>query len=146
MNRRAITLLEVMVAGVLVGAITVLCLQVLGAATTQRRAVETEQTAVREAANLMERLTVTPWADLTPQGTEQVRLSQEALQSLPDADLQINVTTTADQPPAKRIDLSLRWQNRNGQPQRHVELVAWVYAAASDTGRGTGGEGSGIRN
>ena len=63
MTRRGMTLLELVVAGALLGTLLVVCLQLLAATAAQRRAADQRQLAVLEVGNVMERLAARPWAD-----------------------------------------------------------------------------------
>lgn len=127
MTRRGITLLETMVAGILVVAMMTVCLQMLRATAAQHRATEDRQMAIQEAANLMERLSTRPWDELTPQNVQQMQLSPQARRTLIDAELEIQLNRPPDDPAAKRITVSVRWSNRSGKAARTVRLVAWRY-------------------
>jgi len=127
MTRRGVTILEAIVAaGMLVGVMAI-CLQMLGAVAAQRRAAEIRQTAIRETANVMERLGSTPWDELTEQSVQGIHLSKEAGQGLPEGELKIDLTNPTDEPDAKRIAVSLRWKDRTGRFVLPVRLVAWRY-------------------
>ena len=67
MTRRGMTLLELAVAGTLLGTLLVVCLQLLQATAAQRRAADQRQLALLEVGNVLERLAARPWADLTPE-------------------------------------------------------------------------------
>jgi hypothetical protein len=126
-----------MVAAVLLAAVMTVCLQMLTLTAAQHRALEDRQTAIQETANLMERLCARAWADLTAESVRDVQLSEQARRSLPDAELEIKLTsrptTSSDgEPDAKRIAVALHWQHRAGQPLRHVQLVAWRYRGIDD--------------
>ena len=131
-TRRGVSLLELMVATMLLAAIMTVCLQMLTVTAAQHRALEDRQTAIREAANLMERLSAKAWDDLTAESVRDVQLSEQARRSLPDANLEIKLTsppiTSSDgEPDTKRIAVAVHWQQRAGEPRRHVQLVAWRY-------------------
>ena len=132
MARRGIMLLEVIVAGVLLVAMMAICLQMLHATAGQHRATEMRHTAIREAANVMERLGAVPWDDLTVRGIAQMQLPKDAGRHLPGGKLEIEIAEAADHPEAKRITVRIRWQDRTGQLVRPVQLVAWRYPARSD--------------
>lgn len=127
MSRRGMTVLELFFAGALLVVLMTVCLQMFSAAATQRRATQQRQTAIREAANLMERLSSTAWDELVPEAVGDVQLSEQARQALPGGEVEIQLSSPADQPDAKRIVVWLRWQDRTGQPIRPVRLVAWRY-------------------
>jgi Tfp pilus assembly protein PilV len=125
--RRGMSLLELIAAGVLLAAILSLGLEFLAAAAGQRRATRQRQAAIQEADNLMERLYARPWEDLTPERVGDLRLGDEAGRLLPGGELSIDVAQSADLPDAKRLSVSIHWQDRSGQPANPVRLVAWRY-------------------
>lgn len=127
MTRRGMTVVELLFAGALLATLMAVCLEMLSAAAAQRRATEDRQTAIREAANLMERLGTVPFDRLTPEGVGAVQLSGEARRALPDGELQIQLSSPSGEPDAKRIVVLLRWQDRTGRFLRPVRLVAWRY-------------------
>jgi len=125
-RRRGISLLEISTAGILLAATLVVCLQLFRATATQRRGLQDRRLAVREAANVMERLSVRPWQELTAEGVGEVQLSAEAQQVLPQAKLEIEVTKP-DELRGKRITVVVRWVSQSDQSDRSVRLVAWRY-------------------
>ncbi len=127
MNRRGISLLEVAVASVLLLAVMGLCLQLLQLTAGRHRATEMRQLAIREADNVMQRVTAVAWDELTPQAARQTHLSQEAGRRLTDGTLQVEIDASPDNPNAKRIVVRIEWQDRTGRPVRPVKLVAWRY-------------------
>jgi type II secretory pathway pseudopilin PulG len=126
------TLLECMVAGVLLAATALLCLQTIAATTAARRAEGRRQTAVLEASNLMERLATRPWAELTTEGAKDVTLGEEAKRTLPGAQLDVRVDDETSEPAAKRITVSITYDGPGGEPVRPARLVAWRYRAAEE--------------
>lgn len=132
-NRRGVTLLELAVAGILLGTLLTVCLQMVGATAARRRAVEDRQTAMLEAGNVMERLAARPWDELTPEAVAEIELSSEARESLLEGRLEVDVTRGGpDEPDAKRVAVLVRWNDRSGKPQRPVRLVAWRYRRAGE--------------
>ena len=124
-QRRAMGLLETIVAAAMLTGIMTVCLQMLSVVAAQHRVTETRQMAIREAANTMERLSVMPWDELTTETLVEEKLSQSADQRMTGGELTINVTESADPFDAKRIALSIRWKDRAGRFVRPVKLTAW---------------------
>jgi hypothetical protein len=87
---------------------------------------------MQEVANVMERLCARPWEEVTPEGAGEIELSEEAEETLPDGNVEIEVVQPDDEPEAKRISVQVRWQPEPNQPPRSVRLVAWKYRARSD--------------
>ena len=76
------------------------------------------------------RVTARPWDELE---AEKPQLSPAAHALLPAAELKIAVAVAPDEPDAKLITVSLRWQDRNGLPVRPVCLSAWRYRQEKKT-------------
>ena len=131
-DRRAFTLLEVSVAGVLLVALMAAAVQMLAWVAAERRASERRQWAMQEAANVMERITAQPWESLTSEDPDSgrlasVELSPHAQQMLPEAELHVTVASEPEQPDAKRLIVAVRWQRRPGEQPAQVRLTSWVY-------------------
>ena len=131
-HRRGFTLLELFVAGALLGVLLTICLQLWGATAAQQRAVRQRQTALREAANLLERLATRPWTKLTAAELSGWTLSPAAEASLPDARLEIQIAEPAEPVAAKRITVLIHWPDRDGRPPHAVRLVAWRHRPAGE--------------
>ncbi len=128
MTRRGFSLLEVIVASVLLGALMTTCLQLLHLTAAHHRATESRQLAIREADNVMQRLAAARFDDLTPEAARQIQLSEEASRGLPGAKLAVEVRDVPDRSDARRIVVRIEWQDRTGRSVRPVELVAWRYS------------------
>lgn len=127
MNRRGFSFLEVIVAGVLLATTMTISLQMLHATAARHRATEMRQTAISEAANVMQRLGAVPFDKLDAQDAGQMKLSEVAGRRLPGGRLEIELAEVADQPDAKRIVVRIHWQDRTGRAAGPVQLVAWRY-------------------
>ena len=125
--RSAFTIAECLVALAVLGVAAALLGQLLGEVAQQRRAADRQSVAWQEAANLLEQLSVIPFAELTPERAASVGLSELARQHLPDARLEIAVTSAPSEPPAKEIRVALRWQDRSGRYGVPVQLTAWRH-------------------
>jgi Tfp pilus assembly protein PilV len=120
------TLLELVVAAALLGTILIICLQLLAATAQQRRHADQRQLALVEVENTMERLAAWPWNELTPKTTAG-QLSPTVRSRLPGAELKVEVTTSSAEPSAKRIAVTLRWQDHSGQFEKPVTIVTWRW-------------------
>jgi hypothetical protein len=127
MKRCGIYLLEMAVAGVLLLAVMMLCVRYFAVTATQRRALDRRQAALGEAANVMERVTARPWSDLTAEGLSKISLSPETKLALPDGELKIDLADEEAKPEAKRITVTIRWQDDQGQWTQPARLTAWRY-------------------
>ncbi len=130
-TRRAVTIIEVLAAFVLVAVATTVCLKLLVARAAQHRAIQDQQTALQEAANLMERLSALPWDELTDEAAGEVQPSDAARKALSDFRLIVSLThppnEPSDEPAAKRITIVIRTEDDRGNPRRPVRLVSWRY-------------------
>ena len=124
------SLLEIAVTGTVLAALLAITVQFLGATAAGRQALRRHETAVREAANVMEHLAGKPWPELTPEGVQGSQLSEESLGVLPGAELEVDVAPTDQEPEGKRITVAIRWQEGAEQPGRSVRLTAWRYRKA----------------
>ena len=127
MIRRGTTIIELTVAGAILGTLMVVGLQMLTAVAAQRRAIDQQQFATLELANVMERMAARPWSELTPQAAAQEQLSSAIRSRLPGAELKVDVSTSDVEPDAKRIVVSLRWQNRAGVLLPPLTITTWKY-------------------
>jgi Tfp pilus assembly protein PilE len=127
MKRRGFLLTEMIVAVVLLMALTMLCVKYFSVTATQRKALDQRQTALHEAANIMERLGVKPWDELTAEKLSEISLSPELKSALPEGEIKIELADENAKPTAKRITITIRWQDQSGQWTQPVRLVAWRY-------------------
>jgi type II secretory pathway component PulJ len=126
-NRRGFTVLETLVAGVLLAALLGLGAKMLQAQGRQQRVLRQRLVAAEELANLMERLTARPWPRLTAEAAADLQLSPEARLALPEARCDIQIIEQAKPVAGKRIAVVLHWPDHNGHSEQRVQLVAWKY-------------------
>ena len=126
-RRRGYSMIELLVAAGLLATLLTVCVQLTGAASAEQRALRQRQAAMNEAANVLERLSIRPWNELTDKSPGELPLSAAARQSIPEGRLEVHVAQPADQAGAKRISVIIRWPDRNGRPEQTVRLTAWRY-------------------
>jgi hypothetical protein len=127
-RRRGSLLVELAMAAVLLMIAMALTVKVLGLVAHERRASERRQRALVEVANLMEQITAYPFEEVTPELGRRLSLRATARQSLPDAELAVEV---ADKEPgagrsARRIAIRLSWRAPGGEPVAPVRLSSWI--------------------
>jgi hypothetical protein len=120
-------LIELAVAGVLLLALTALCVKYFAATAAQRRALDQRQAALVEAGNVMERIDAVAWGDLSAERLSKIALSPETKLALPEGELKIDLGNEDAKPAAKRITVTIRWQDNEGRWTQPVRLVAWRY-------------------
>jgi prepilin-type N-terminal cleavage/methylation domain-containing protein len=125
--RRGYTLLEVLVAGLVLGVALTSSARLMHALHLKHRQLQHRLQALTEAENVLERLTATPWDELTPAGVAEHRLSNTARQRLPDGELTIEIVDEAAAPASKRVVVEVSWRDVRGEPTAPLRLAAWVY-------------------
>jgi hypothetical protein len=131
-KRRGLGILELTVAGILVGLLATAVMQLVVVSANQHRALAKRHVAIQESANVMERLSVTAWEELTAENVAKLELSEEARKSLAGATLEIEITGAEGDPAAKRIKVVIRWPDRPGRPDLSVRLLAWRYRTGGE--------------
>lgn len=126
-KRRGFSMVEVIISGVLIGAVIATAVPMLRNISLQQRAANRQQIALAEASNILDSLTSRPWADITSESAGALSLSADANRQLPAAKLQINVASEAARPEQKKVTLSLRWENELGASAAPVRLTTWVF-------------------
>jgi hypothetical protein len=134
-NRRGAFLLEITMALALATAAMVALAQLMVFVAHQRRETERTRIAAREVANLMERVMILPWEQVTPDHLSRLQISDETQRRLASAELRIFVDEGAgdDHPQGLRqreVRIVLTWRDAAGLRVQPVELSAWRFAAA----------------
>jgi hypothetical protein len=124
-SRTGSLLLELLVAGALLGVVTASVIPTLGWLVRQRKFNQERQAAVLEVGNLMEHLTTLEWDDLTPERASQIQLSDSLMKQLSEPRLTVTVDTEEDA--AKRVLIQIAWQIGPDRAAPPVRLAAWVY-------------------
>jgi len=130
--RRGFSLLEIVVAGVIMAALMSVCLQLLGAMAAQRRAIDGRQTAIHQAANVMERVCGRRWSELTDENVRQMQQAEQSLPATPGVWVEIRLVQSPGEPAAKRITVLIHWEDDSGNSGRPIRLVAWRYRRIDD--------------
>ncbi len=124
-SRRGFTILEMIVAMLLLGTAMAIVVPTLAWMGVQNRLSLQRQEAVQGLNNLMDELTSRPYAELTPEAAGKIELSDALKRQLPGAKLHVEITEA--EPSAKRIQAQLAWNQQNGGTLAPVRLTAWVH-------------------
>lgn len=125
-TRRGFTLVEMMVAGVLLMTVTMIVVPAIYWVHRERRQSEHRQVAMVEVENMMERVVALPFKDINQSTVDKLALSESALRQLSNADLKIEISETEDQPSMKKIQVQLGWIDHRGLSVAPVRLTSWV--------------------
>jgi hypothetical protein len=102
--------------------------QLIAVVAKQRREVAQSQLATQEVANVMERVIVMPWDELTTEAAAQFDISHESATTLDDPQLSISISNFNDSLPTKQIEITLSWRDLANRRVEQVRLVAWQNA------------------
>jgi type II secretory pathway pseudopilin PulG len=125
--QRGFSIIELLLAGVVIAALLTSVVKFLGVAAGQRRGAERRQVALVEASNVMQRITARPWAEVTEASLAEISLSAEAARFLPEGSLAAKLSESPDEPAAKRVALEVRWPGPPGAPPHTLRLMSWMY-------------------
>ena len=122
------TLIEVMVASVLLSTVLVTVFPLLGRATTIRREAARRQLAVEAATNILERLAT---GNATPEAAAALVLPDVVRTQLPGVRLQVVISDIEGVVPSRRAEVSIAWLTQAGGPANPVTLVAWLHVSGN---------------
>ncbi|WP_278465327.1 prepilin-type N-terminal cleavage/methylation domain-containing protein [Gimesia maris] len=125
-RRRGFTLVEMMVAGVLLMTVSMIVVPAIYWVHRERRQTERRQIAIVEVENLMERVVALPFDQVQQSIVDKFALSESAVRQLPDARLQIKISEATDVKQMKKIQIQLGWKNQQGIRAMPVRLTSWV--------------------
>ena len=127
-TRRGFTLIEIVVATILLATLMTISLQFLVRARLQRGAVERREAALQAAGNVMQRLTALEWSELTPEAAAAVTLDDDATAATGGGSVKASVDTRQEEEiAAKRIAVEVHIPQQGGGEQAPVRLTSWVY-------------------
>jgi hypothetical protein len=128
-GRRGFTLVELAGAVFVLGATMALTVQVLGWVAAERRTALRRQWALREADNLLERITSLPYDRVATAAIDRLKAdgNRHVERELPGGHLDVQVAERATPAPAKQIVVEVHWRARSGGEVAPVRLTAWVY-------------------
>lgn len=126
--RRGFTIVELLVALVILAAAMALVVRVVATAADQRRETARRRTAVQEAANVLERIVARPWEEIDETQLDDVRLSPHAVEALPGAKLKVKVAEDAGRPAARRVAVTLTWNAHGDEAAASTQLVGWKFS------------------
>lgn len=123
-DRRGTTMLEAVVAAILLGVFLAAVVPVFHWTNSARRMNERHLMADLELSNQMELLAALPATARTAERMQSLKPSTDAIAAIPDAVLKATVNDESESG-LQRISLELTWMNDQGQPTGPVRLTAW---------------------
>jgi hypothetical protein len=120
-------LLELVICGIILGAVVSSIVPALVWLSRERQNGRQQQAALLEVGNLMERLTVLDWDELTPRRAAEFEQAHDLQSQFPAARLKVTVAVADADPKAKQILVELQWEFAPSRPAPPVRLAAWVY-------------------
>ena len=126
-SRSGVLLLELIIAGLLLGVVMSMAIPTLGLIARQRQATRQRQVAILAVGNLMERMTLLDWNELTQEHTQQVQLPESLKNELSEAKLTITVTAAESPTEVRRVHIELQWEIAPSRPAPVVHLTAWIH-------------------
>ncbi len=126
-HRTAFTLIEMMLAMMLLGVLFSVFVPMLLTIAHERRDAVREQVALQHAANVLEDVTLRPWAQFQERLTGP-ELSADLQPLLPDFQQTVAAADVEGTPTTKRITVTVSWKHRSGQRTQPLMLHGWVTA------------------
>ena len=127
-KRRAISVLEMTLALLVLTVVITSLAHVLTTAAAHRRTSEQRRLAAQEAANQAERIALLAWDEAKPERLAELKPSDALLAAIPAATLQVAVTDEAGPPASKRVRIEVHWTHAGGQAVEPVGLTVWKHA------------------
>src|SRR5687768_18433715 len=124
-TRRAISVLEMTLALLVLTVVATSLAQLLTMAAAHRRTSEQRRLATQEVANQAERIALLTWDNATAERLAELKPSEALLAVVPAATLQIAAENEAGPPAAKRVRIEVHWADATGQAVEPVGLTMW---------------------
>jgi Tfp pilus assembly protein PilV len=127
--RTGLTLFEVAVSLVVLGAVLTTVAQVIQWSAAQHRAIQRKRCALEAATTVLDRLTVREWSAINRENAAAVKLPAETARLLVDSHVDVTVAeeTKNKDLPAKRISVDVTYASGVGGKNDHVRLSTWVF-------------------
>jgi hypothetical protein len=126
-TRRASLLLELVISGLVLGMAMSAAIPTLGWIARERQLTRHRQAAILEVGNLMERITLVDWDELTAGRVSRFEISERLREELGDSDLKVTVAADDSNEGSKHVLIELHWEVAPGRVAPPVRLAAWVH-------------------
>ncbi len=130
-RRRGTTVLELVAAAAVLAVLLVVCAQMLSRTAVQQRALANRRAALQMASNAMEHVHALPWDGLNEAATDAVATAVVGQEMVRGARLDVAVGEADATLRAKRIRVTVTWNEGSDEVERKQQLTAWCYAVAT---------------
>ncbi len=132
--RRGLTIFEVTVSAVVLGAVITTAAQLVQWSVRLHQVALQKRCALEAATSLLDRLSARPWSTITAASAKDEALPTEVRNFLVDPQLHVAVAENkSESPREKTISVEVSWAERAGQRTQRVNLTTWVFQ--SETGK-----------
>lgn len=128
-KRIAFTVIEMVAAFALMAVVLVLVAKAGFTSMKERGRSLARQTALEHVHNILETARALSWEKLTPEWAATLKLPEDWIYVLPEAQLHVKVDPEKTSPHLKRVTVHLRWLNADGYPVE--EQLVGLFAARS---------------
>ena len=125
--RRGVTLIETMVALVLVTMAALSIAPLLHGVNRVQQGIDLQRLAQTEVANLLEQCSRMPYDKITTESIRELSLSEAARRELPQARLITEVVNQPNVPAGKKLSVEIQWVPGPGRKSPPCRLVTWVH-------------------
>lgn len=132
LSRSGVTMLELVAAIALFSTVVLLIVPALTRVAAVRDDAAAHQTALLEAANLMEQLAaLSARRELTRADLDSLSLSDIAVENLTAPQLELALGDPVGDPAARALTIVLSWENNAGQRGTPVRLTRYLFNAGA---------------
>ncbi len=130
-DRRGITIFEVAVSVVVLGAVVTTAAQLVQWSVALHQVALKKRCALEAATTVLDRTSARPWSTITAESAKEVSLPAEVQEFLVDPRVAVGVSEDNEQSAGpvrgKKISVEISWAERAGRRTQHVQLTTWVF-------------------
>jgi hypothetical protein len=131
-RRRAMTIFEVAVSAVVLGAVVTTAAQLVQWSEKLHQVALKKRCALEAATTVLDRISAREWSAISPESVKNISLPAEAKEFLADPIIAVNVVNEGEGPRGKKIAVEISWGERAGKRTQHVHLATWVFRPGTE--------------
>lgn len=131
-QRRGMTIFEVAVSAVVLGAVVTTAAQLVQWSVTLHHVALKKRCALEAATSVLDRISARNWSSVTADSVKKISLPAETREFLADPRLSVAVTNEGDRPRGRTISVEISWAERSGSRTQHVRLTTWVFQSGNE--------------